>query len=168
MTQRSYLPAGAAGGSCGRAALLLFLTAAPLVMGCGRNVAVKETVATNPRTPHRGLFEDVSVAKGLPAKTPHWPDGTFATPEVTAGGVALFDYDNDGRLDILQVCHAPPGRFEEPAPIRLFHQAADGTFREVANAGGLRAPGYAHGVAIGDYNNDGFPDVYITTYGRNA
>src|SRR5262249_39011419 len=167
MTHHPYRLAGAA-GSFGRAVVLILLAAPSLVMGCGRNAAIKETAATNARTPQGRLFEDVTRAKGLPAKTPNWPDGTFATPEVTAGGVALFDYDNDGRLDILQICHAPPGRFEEPAPLRLFHQEADGTFREVANAGGMRAPGYAHGGAIGDYNDDGFPDVYITTYGRNA
>jgi hypothetical protein len=87
---------------------------------------------------------------------------------VTPGGVAVFDYDNDGRLDILQICHGRPGQFAESAPMRLFHQEADGTFREVPNGGGLSAPGYAHGVAIGDYNNDGYPDVYITTFGHNA
>src|SRR5438445_1950206 len=124
-----------------RAALVFALAAPCLVVGCGRSVTPKET-----RPAGRGgepvvFFEDVTQAKGLPAKTPNWPDGTFATPEVTAGGVALFDYDNDGRLDILQVCHGRPGRFDETAPIRLFHQESDGTFRELDHGGGLSAPG---------------------------
>lgn len=151
-----------------RSAWILVLVVAPVIGGCGRRAALTETAPPSRPTPHAGFFEDVTVARGLPAKVPLWPDGTFATPEVTPGGVALFDYDNDGRLDILQVCHGRPGHFDETAPIRLFHQEPDGTFKEIANGGGLSAPGYAHGVAIGDYNNDGYPDVYITTYGRNA
>ena len=155
------------GSSLWRAVVLVLVVAPAIGAGCGRSSVSKETAPARRPTVSAGFFEDVTAAKGLPAKAPHWPDGTFATPEVTAGGVALFDYDNDGRLDILQVCHGRPGRFDETAPVRLFHQEADGTFREVANTG-LHAPGYGHGVAIGDYNNDGYPDVYITTYGRNA
>ncbi|HLJ95618.1 MAG TPA: CRTAC1 family protein [Gemmataceae bacterium] len=151
-----------------RTGVLLILVSAPFIGGCGRTAVPKALPAVRSSVQRRSFFEDVTQAKGLPAKATNWPDGTFATPEVTAGGVALFDYDNDGRLDILQICHGRPGRFDERVPMRLFHQESDGTFREVPHAGGLSAPGYAHGVAIGDYNNDGYPDVYITTYGRNA
>ena len=161
-------PSRPVAASLWRAVLVCALLAPPIAVGCSRSVAVKESPpASQPTSPAR-FFEDVTQAKRLPAKGTDWPDGTFAVPEVTAGGVALFDYDNDGRLDILQICHAPPGHIDESAPMRLFHQEPDGSFREVANAGGLSAPGYAHGVAIGDYNNDGYPDVYITTYGHNA
>ena len=114
------------------------------------------------------FFEDVTTAKGLPAWQPGWPDGTFATPEITPGGVALFDYDNDGRLDILQICHGRPGHFDDDVPNHLFHQDPDGTFKEVPNAGGLTGRGYAMGVAIGDYNNDGYPDVFMTRFGHNS
>jgi hypothetical protein len=168
MTHNNSPQVVSVGRSLWRAALLFVLAAPPIAAGCGRTATLKEAPPAERRQPQAGFFEDVTEAKGLPAKSQPWPEGTFATPEVTAGGVALFDYDNDGRLDILHVCHGRPGRFDEPAPIRLFHQEPDGTFREVANAGGLSAPGYAHGVAIGDYDNDGYPDVYITTYGRNA
>ena len=89
------------------------------------------------------------------------------TPEITPGGIALFDYDNDGRLDILQICHGPPGRFDNPVPNRLYHQKADGTFEEIPNAGGLLSGGYAHGVAIGDVDNRGFPDVFISSFGAD-
>jgi hypothetical protein len=151
-----------------RAVVLFALLVLPIVVGCSQHAGLKESPPVSQPTPRTVYFEDVTTAKGLPAKATDWPDGTFATPEVTAGGVALFDYDNDGRLDILQVCHGRPGHFEEAAPIRLFHQEPDGSFREVPNGGGLSAPGYAHGVAIGDFNNDGYPDVYITTYGHNV
>jgi hypothetical protein len=114
------------------------------------------------------FFEDVTAAKGLPAWQTGWPDGTLATPEITPGGVALFDYDNDGRLDILQICHGRPGHFDDVVPNRLFHQDPEGTFKEVPNAGGLTGRGYAMGVAIGDYNNDGYPDVFVTRFGHNS
>lgn len=139
-----------------------------LVLGCGRDQTPKATVTADPPEKERGIFEEVTAARGLPTKAADWPDGTYATPEVTPGGVALFDYDNDGRLDIFQVCHGRPGHLDEPAPNRLFHQEPDGTFNEVPGAGGLNNPGYGHGVAIGDYNNDGFPDVYVTNFGHNA
>ena len=125
-----------------------------------------ETVSGDHASPKDSWFEEVTTARGLPPPTANWPDGTLATPEISAGGVALFDYDNDGRLDILQICHGRPGHFKEEVPNRLFHQEPDGTFREVPNAGGLNGPGYAMGVAIGDYNNDGLPDVFITRFGH--
>jgi hypothetical protein len=161
--------------------LLLLACTLGVAAGCDRrssvsgdNPAHTSTSAADSSSERSGssqqkkYFEDVTAAKGLPAWQPGWPDGTFGEPEITPGGVALFDFDNDGRLDILQVCHGPPGNFEGPIPNRLFHQQPDGTFKEVPNAGGIAGPGYAMGVAIGDYNNDGKPDVFITRLGRNS
>ncbi|MBS1851194.1 MAG: CRTAC1 family protein [Acidobacteria bacterium] len=92
-------------------------------------------------------------------------------------GVALFDYDNDGRLDIFLVNGAP---VEDPTPKgtipqkkspehwnRLYHQEADGTFKDVTEKAGLHGFGYGMGVAVGDYDNDGFEDLYVTSYGGN-
>ena len=92
-------------------------------------------------------------------------------------GVALFDYDNDGRLDIFLVNGAP---LSDPTPKgtipqktgpkywnRLFHQKSDGTFEDVTEKAGLQGVGYGMGVAVGDYDNDGYEDLYVTAYGGN-
>jgi hypothetical protein len=98
-------------------------------------------------------------------------------PETMGAGVALFDYDNDGRLDIFLVNGAP---IEDPTPKktiprktgpeywnRLYHQKPDGTFEDVTEKAGLQGAGYGMGVAVGDYDNDGFEDLYVTAYGGN-
>ncbi len=134
-----------------------------LPSGCTRRDVDKQNSSTQ-ATPY---FREVTLACGLPGPTQNWPAGTFATPETTAGGVAFLDYDNDGRLDILQICHGPPGHLDDPTPSRLFHQEVNGSFREVPGAGGLINNGYGHGVAVGDFDNDGFPDVFITNFGHD-
>jgi hypothetical protein len=97
--------------------------------------------------------------------------------ETMGSGVALFDYDNDGRLDIFVVNGAP---LSDPTPKgtipqkagskywdRLYHQKRDGTFEDVTEKAGLQGIGYGMGVAVGDYDNDGFEDLYVTAYGGN-
>lgn len=117
-----------------------------------------------------GMFTEVSEWLGLPAREP-WPDGVYLTPEITPGGVGLIDYDADGDLDIYQVRHGEPREmpqsFKLPAKNRLFRQEADGRFTEVEGAAGLDDPGYGHGCAMGDVDNDGDVDVFVTNYGPN-
>jgi hypothetical protein len=97
--------------------------------------------------------------------------------ETMGSGVATFDYDNDGRLDIFVVDGAPLG---DPTPKgaipqksgpkdwnRLYHQKSDGTFEDVSEKAGLQGVGYGMGVAVGDYDNDGFEDLFVTAYGGN-
>jgi hypothetical protein len=97
--------------------------------------------------------------------------------ETMGSGVALFDYDNDGRLDIFAVNGAP---LSDPTPKgaipqksgpqywnRLYHQKKDGTFEDVTEKAGLQGVGYGMGVAVGDYDNDGYEDLYVTAYGGN-
>jgi hypothetical protein len=117
--------------------------------------------------PSQGLFTDVTQAIGIENASEIYPDGQFLTPEITPGGVALFDYDNDGDLDLYQVCHCPPGSFDQPAPNRLYQQRDDGKLVEVPGAGGLADPGFGHGVAVGDVDNDGDRDVFVTNYGAD-
>jgi hypothetical protein len=97
--------------------------------------------------------------------------------ETMGSGVALFDYDNDGRLDIFVVNGAeladptPKGTIpQKKGPKdwnRLYHQKNDGTFEDVTEKAGLQGVGYGMGVAVGDYDNDGFEDLYVTAYGGN-
>ena len=119
-------------------------------------------------TDKASLFTDVTNALGFETRSEPWPDGEFLTPETTPGGIAVFDYDGDGRFDIYQVCHCEPGSFTNPAPNRLFRQQPDGTFQEVPGAAGLDDPGFGHGVAVGDIDNDGDIDVYVANFGQNA
>ncbi|HTB91331.1 MAG TPA: CRTAC1 family protein [Candidatus Sulfotelmatobacter sp.] len=101
--------------------------------------------------------------------------------ETMPGGVALFDYNNDGLLDIFMVnggritesLHVPEN-FERSNPRywnRLYRQNGDGSFLDVTQAAGLANAGngnYGMGVAVGDYDNDGNADLYVTSYGKNV
>jgi hypothetical protein len=124
-----------------------------------------------------GKFTDVTAALGLRFQYVSSHTLKHYLPETMGAGVALFDYDNDGRLDIFLVNGAP---FTDPMPKRsipqktgpkywnrLFHQKQDGTFEDVTEKAGLQGVGYGIGVAVGDYDNDGFEDLYVTAYGGN-
>jgi hypothetical protein len=97
--------------------------------------------------------------------------------ETMGSGVALFDYDNDGLLDIFFVNGAPLSDPMSKGAIpqkngpkywnRLFHQKKDGTFEDVTEKAGLIGAGYGMGVAVGDYDNDGYEDLYVTGFGGN-
>jgi hypothetical protein len=97
--------------------------------------------------------------------------------ETMGAGVALLDYDNDGRLDIFLVNGAPladptpkgtiPQKTDSRYWNRLYHQKFDGTFEDVTEKAGLQGSGYVMGVAVGDFDNDGFEDLYVTAYGEN-
>ncbi len=97
--------------------------------------------------------------------------------ETMPGGVAMLDYDGDGFEDLFFVNGAhlespvPPGTAPDKADPkywnRLFHNNGDGTFTDVTEKAGLRGNSYGMGVAVGDYDNDGRPDLYVTNFGRN-
>lgn len=97
--------------------------------------------------------------------------------ETMGSGVAAFDFDNDGRLDLFFVNGAPlsdptakgtvPQKASPKDWNRLYHQRKDGTFEDVTEKAGLQGVGYGMGVAVGDYDNDGFEDLYVTAYGGN-
>jgi len=92
-------------------------------------------------------------------------------PETVGGGCAFLDYDNDGWMDILFVNSGPSDFFHPDKPLRnaLYHNNHDGTFTDVTDKAGLAiSKSFGMGVAVGDYDGDGWPDIYITAYGKNT
>jgi enediyne biosynthesis protein E4 len=90
-------------------------------------------------------------------------------PETTGAGCAFLDYDNDGWMDIYLVNSGKCDFFDPNPPLRnaLYHNNRDGTFTDVTAKAGVGGGGYGQGVAVGDYDGDGFPDMYLTQYGRS-
>ena len=107
-------------------------------------------------------FQDVTEQMGLDFLHEAGPTGKYFMPQLVGSGAALFDIDDDGRLDLYVIQNGGPG---SGAVNRLFRQAADGRFIDAGKRSGLEIDGYNIGVAIGDVNNDGRPDVLITQYG---
>ena len=131
--------------------------------------------------PPRVEYIDATEHSRIDFRLENSPTSQKYLPETMGGGVAVFDYDNDGRLDVFFVNGA---RIEDPMPVgkqpdksepkywnRLYHQNPDGTFSEVAEKAGVTGMlqnRYGMGVAVGDYDNDGFEDMYVTGVGGNT
>jgi enediyne biosynthesis protein E4 len=126
-------------------------------------------------------FTDATAALGLDFTHESSATANKYLLETMGGGVALLDYDNDGRLDIFLTNGAKledpmsegahPDKSDRRFWNRLYRQTADGTFEDVteqAGVTGLPQNQYGMGVAVGDYDNDGFPDLYVTNYGTNT
>jgi len=122
-------------------------------------------------------FSDVTVRSGVKFRNEASLTSQKYLPESMTGGVAMLDYDGDGWLDLFFVNGAA---LEDPMPAgkqpdksdprywnRLYHNNHDGTFTDVTEKAGVRGHSYGMGVAAGDYDNDGRPDLYVTNLGRN-
>lgn len=128
-------------------------------------------------TPSTIRFENIVDKLHIPFEYQASVTSEKYLPETMGSGVALFDYDNDGRLDIFVVNGAhildpmPKGALPvKDSPKywnRLYHQKKDGTFEDVTEKAGLAGIGYGMGVAVGDYDNDGYDDLYVTAFGGN-
>ncbi|HLZ10988.1 MAG TPA: CRTAC1 family protein [Candidatus Acidoferrum sp.] len=124
-----------------------------------------------------GKFVDITSSSGIHFQYQSSHTSRKYLLETMGPGVALLDYDNDGRLDIFVVNGAPlsdptakgtiPQKTGPKYWNRLYHQKSDGTFEDATEKAGLQGAGYGMGVAVGDYDNDGFEDLYVTAYGGN-
>src|ERR1700686_1810017 len=152
----------------------LFAIPLTTILAVATLAQVKES---RPTAPTPAEFVDVTSSLGVQFQhaAPHTSKKYLL--ETMGSGVALFDYDNDGRLDLFLVNGAEindptppgaiPGKTNPTNWNRLYHQKSDGTFEEVTERAGLQGEGYGMGVAAGDYDNDGFEDLYVTAYGGN-
>jgi hypothetical protein len=150
-----------------------------VLVGIGLAIVLEGHAGSDTQTlPLPGHFIDVTEKLGIHFRQQASPTSKKYLLETMGSGVALFDYDNDGRLDIF---FANGARLDDPTPKgsiprkdspkywnRLYHQKPDGTFEDVTEHAGLTGFGYSTGVAVGDYDNDGFEDLYVAGYGRST
>ena len=115
-------------------------------------------------------FEDIAERAGVHFVVENCPTPEKHQPETMPAGVALFDYDGDGLLDIYLVNGAEMPSLVKTGPKyynRLFHNNGDGTFTDVTEHAGVAGAGYGMGVAVGDYDNDGRPDLFVANVNGN-
>jgi hypothetical protein len=116
-------------------------------------------------------FNDITARAGIHFQHTNGSFGKKLLPETMGAGVAFLDYDNDGHQDILFVnsCYWPgyEVKHQPPPTLALYRNKGDGTFEDVTAKAGLAVTMYGLGVTVGDYDNDGWPDVFITAVGGN-
>jgi len=162
----------------GSAVFKLLLWAGVIAGGIYSPVAARgQSSQSNTPAVIPGKFVDVTAAKGVNFNAVASHTSRKYLLETMGSGVAVFDYDNDGRLDLFFVNGAPLDDPTQKGTIpqkrspkdwnRLYHQRKDGTFEDVTEKAGLKGSGYDMGVAVGDYDNDGYEDLYVTGYGGN-
>jgi enediyne biosynthesis protein E4 len=113
-------------------------------------------------------FRDITAQAGIRFVHNNGAFGKKYLPETMGPGCAFIDYDNDGWPDILLVNGENwPGRQGATSTLRLYHNNHDGTFTDVTSKAGLAVPTFGMGVAVGDFDNDGFDDLFITALGQS-
>jgi hypothetical protein len=115
------------------------------------------------------LFEEVPPAtSGITWKHDNAMSPDRYLPETMGPGCAFFDYDNDGWMDLYLVSYGPCDFFKPATPLKnaLYRNKGDGTFTDVTDKAGVAGGTFGMGVAVGDYDNDGYQDMFVTAYGR--
>ena len=153
----------------------------------GAAVAVPDVVRTFSSAPQAGLkacttssfaaqappppgfrLVDVTASSGLMFRHHNGGFGGTFLPETLGSGCAFLDYDADGWQDVLFINGMDwPGHHRQRSTLRLYRNNRNGTFSDVTRRAGLDVELYGMGVAVGDFNNDGFPDLFITCVGQN-
>jgi enediyne biosynthesis protein E4 len=142
-------------------------------LAAAQSAAPPETIyPANADHPTPAWFVDVAAQAGLTVRNVNGSEEHKRyIVEATGSGVAILDYDRDGWPDIFLVngTELPaPGKPSTAAPTNhLFHNNHDGTFTDVTAQAGLTSTGWGQGVCVGDYDNDGFDDLFVTAYGKN-
>lgn len=132
--------------------------------------AVASSLRAGPSALHRIRFEEIAARSRLNFTTSSSPTPNKNQIETMVAGVALLDYDGDGYLDIYIVNGAAIPSLKKESPVywnRLFHNNHDGTFTDVTEKAGVAGAGYGMGVAVGDYDNDGWPDLFVANVTEN-
>jgi hypothetical protein len=124
--------------------------------------------AAAPATSPGFKFVDVTAAAGIQFQHNSGSFGGKFLPETLGSGCAFLDYDRDGWQDIILINGMDwPGHKQRHSTLRLYHNNRNGTFTDVTSRAGLDIEMYGMGVAVADYDNDGFPDIFITCVGQN-
>jgi enediyne biosynthesis protein E4 len=126
------------------------------------------TLPTSVASDSRVVFTDITAATGIRFTHASAPEKKFIV-ESMSGGVALFDFDRDGWLDVYLANSPTVATADDPAKARsaLWRNNHDGTFTDVTERAGVGDAGWAMGVSTGDYDNDGWDDLYVTCFGPN-
>jgi hypothetical protein len=143
-------------------AVLLCVSAAVLLLQ-----KAEDSVLAAPDAPSV-TFRDITQRAGIHFVHNNGAFGKKYLPETMGPGVAFIDYDNDGWPDIFLANGVDwPGHVQKHSTPKLYHNNHDGTFTDVTHKAGLDVEMFALGVAVGDYDNDGFDDLFVTAYGQN-
>ena len=142
-----------------------------------RSLLAQASRSTADKSPVLPVFADITAQTGIRFKHEASRTSEKYLPEAMGAGVAMFDYNNDGRLDLFFVngamlqnpmpAGALPDKRDPRCWNRLYRNNGDGTFTDVTEKAGLQGVGYGMGVATGDYDNDGYTDLLVTNFGGN-
>jgi len=150
-----------------RPGIRTILVCLTLILGCA--AACRRTPESSSRAKDaKPWFEEIAVRAGIDFVHHSGHADRHYLPEIMGGGAALFDMDNDGFLDLYLI---QSGNLFDPsagAGNRLYRNRGNGTFEDVTERSGAGVRGYGMGVAAGDFDNDGYTDLYVTNFGHNV